>query len=74
MLDIALCKRYYNAMEQQIKPQRMSVYFPPDLLERVRQHAKHEKRSFNKDVLWLVERALEAEDAPGRTAHYRPQR
>jgi hypothetical protein len=34
-----------------------------DLLEQVRQHATHEKRSFNKDVLWLLERALAAEEA-----------
>ena len=57
-------------MEQQAKLQRMSVYFPPDLLEQVRQHAAQEKRSFNKDVLWLLERALEAEDATRRTAHH----
>ncbi len=57
-------------MEQQTKPQKMSVYFPPDLLERVRQHAHHEKRSFNKDVLWLLERALEAEDAPRRATRH----
>ena len=50
-------------MEQKIKLQRMSVYFPPDVLEQVRKHATHEKRSFNKDVLWLLERALAAEEA-----------
>lgn len=60
-------------MEQQSKPQKMSVYFPPDLLERVRQHAVNERRSFNKDVLWLLERALEAEDAVRRAAHYQPK-
>lgn len=60
-------------MEQQTKLQKMSVYFPPDLLEQVRQHARDEKRSFNKDVLWLVERALEAEGASRRTAHHQPK-
>ena len=57
-------------MEQELKPQKMSVYFPPDLLERVRQHARNEKRSFNKDVLWLLERAMETEDATGRATHH----
>jgi hypothetical protein len=60
-------------MEQQSKPQKMSVYFPPDLLERVRQHAHLEKRSFNQDVLWLVEYALEAEHATRRTARHQPK-
>lgn len=60
-------------MEQQNKPRKMSVYFPPDLLERVRQHARQEKRSFNQDVLWLLERALENEDATGRAAHHQPK-
>ena len=61
-------------MEQQNKPQKMSVYFPPDLLERVRQHARQEKRSFNQDVLWLVEYALEVDGATGRAAHHHPTR
>lgn len=60
-------------MEHQSKPQRMSVYFPPDLLERVRQHATQERRSLNKDVLWLLERALEAEDAARRTTRHQAQ-
>lgn len=60
-------------MEQKTKLQKMSVYFPPDVLERVRQHATQEKRSFNKDVLWLLERALEAEDATRRAAHHQPE-
>ena len=67
-----LWKRYHNGMEQEIKPKKMSVYFPPDLLEQVRQHARQEKRSFNKDVLWLLERALALEeaDATGRTTRH----
>ena len=60
-------------MEQQSKLQKMSVYFPPDLLEQLRQHAIREKRSFNKDVLWLLERALEVEGATGRAAHHQPK-
>ncbi|HEY7122945.1 MAG TPA: Arc family DNA-binding protein [Ktedonobacterales bacterium] len=61
-------------MEQERKIQRMSVYFPLDLLEQVRTHADAERRSFNKDVLWLLERALREEgtDATGRTARHRP--
>ena len=59
-------------MEQKTNLQKMSVYFPLDLLEQVRHHAAQEKRSFNKDVLWLLERALEAEDATRRTTHHQP--
>jgi hypothetical protein len=61
-------------MEQERRIQRMSVYFPLDLLERVRAHADKERRSFNKDVLWLIEHALREEetDATGRTARHRP--
>jgi hypothetical protein len=65
-------------MEQERKLQHMSVYFPLDLLERVRAHAQAERRSFNKDVLWLLEQALreegEAENATGRTARHPPHR
>ncbi len=39
--------------------QKMSVYFPLDLLERVRESAKEHRRSFNQEVLWLIERSLE---------------
>ncbi len=39
--------------------QKMSIYFPLDLLARVRKAAQQHKRSFNKEVLWLVEQALE---------------
>ncbi len=42
--------------------QKMSIYFPRDLLERIRTSARHNKRSFNKEVLWLVEQALEASE------------
>jgi len=41
--------------------QKMSVYFPPELLERVRRAAQKHKRSFNKETLWLIEQALEQE-------------
>lgn len=37
----------------------MSIYFPLDLLERVRKSARANKRSFNKEVQWLVEQGLE---------------
>jgi hypothetical protein len=63
-------------MEQEKHLQKMSIYFPPELLERVRAHANAERRSFNKDVLWLIERALaeEGTDATGRTARHSSQR
>ena len=68
--------RYNSGMEQERKLQRMSIYFPPELLERVRAHADAQRRSFNKDVLWLVEQALaeEGENATGRTARHPSQR
>jgi hypothetical protein len=60
-LDIALLSRYNTSMStaNKEKPQKMSIYFPLDLLTRVRQAAVLHKRSFNKEVLWLVEQALE---------------
>jgi hypothetical protein len=48
-------------MKSETKVQRMSVYFPLDLLEQVRESARRQKRSFNKQVLWLVEQALRHE-------------
>lgn len=61
-LDIALISRYHTSMstENKEKQQKMSIYFPLDLLTRVRQAAALHKRSFNKEVLWLVEQALKA--------------
>ena len=38
--------------------QKMSVYFPIALLERVRTSAKLHRRSFNQEVLWLIEESL----------------
>jgi hypothetical protein len=43
-------------MKQDI--QKMSVYFPIALLERVRESAKLHRRSFNQEVLWLIEESL----------------
>jgi len=36
-------------------PQRMSVYFPPELLEKAYASAKLHRRSFNQEMLWFVE-------------------
>ncbi len=60
-LDIPLILRYNNSVstENKAAQQKMSIYFPLDLLARVRQEAQRHKRSFNKEVLWLVEQALE---------------
>ncbi len=46
-------------MEQKNKQQKMSVYFPPVLLERVRTSARIHRRSFNQEALWLIEQGLE---------------
>jgi hypothetical protein len=37
----------------------VSLYFPLDLLEKIRKHAKEHKRSLNKQILWLLEQRLE---------------
>jgi hypothetical protein len=37
---------------------RMTVYFPSSLLEKVYDSADLHKRSFNKQVLWIVEQHL----------------
>ena len=46
--------------EKKEAQQKMSIYFPLELLVRVRASAQHHKRSFNKEVVWLVEQALES--------------
>jgi hypothetical protein len=45
-------------MKQKKDPQPMTVYFPLPLLERVRESAKAHRRSFNQEVLWLIEEYL----------------
>lgn len=40
------------------KTQRMSIYFPPDLLELVRQSAVVHHRSFNQEVLHILSSEL----------------
>ena len=49
--------------------QKMSIYFPLDLLERVRKSARVNKRSFNKEVQWLVEQGLERHEEGKRLRH-----
>jgi hypothetical protein len=39
--------------------QKMSIYFPPELLESVRKQAQEDKRSFNAEVLWILQQFLE---------------
>jgi hypothetical protein len=39
--------------------QKMSIYFPLELLEAVRKAAQEEKRSFNAEVLWILQQHLE---------------
>ena len=47
-------------MKQESKDiQKMSVYFPIVLLERVRESAKLHRRSFNQETLWLIEKGVE---------------
>jgi Arc-like DNA binding domain len=54
-------------MEQKNKNiQRMSVYFPLALLERVRTSARVHRRSFNQEALWLIEQGLEQQEGEQR--------
>jgi len=39
--------------------QKMSIYFPLELLEAVRKAAQEDKRSFNAEVLWIIQQYLE---------------
>lgn len=39
--------------------QRTTVYFPPELLTRVKTSAKTHRRSFNQEALWLMEQSLD---------------
>jgi hypothetical protein len=45
--------------EKKQQTQKMSIYFPLDLLEAVRKQAQEDKRSFNAEVLWILQRYLE---------------
>ncbi len=69
-LDIPLILRYHTSMSTENKQtqQKMSIYFSLDLLERVRKSARANKRSFNKEVQWLVEQGLASVDQ-GRRLH-----
>ena len=46
--------------------QRMTVYFPTGLLNRVYDSASLSKRSFNNQVLWLVENSLVASNGTNK--------
>ena len=66
-LDRELLERYTTSMKEKQAQQKMSLYVPLPLLERVRESAKRHRRSFNQEVLWLIEQSLEkgAKDAQG---------
>ena len=49
-----------STTKQQI--QKMSIYFPLDVLEAVRDAAKKDKRSFNAEVLWIIQQYLEQQE------------
>jgi hypothetical protein len=40
------------------KKQKMSIYFPPELLKQVRQSANANHRSFNQEVLFILQKEL----------------
>ena len=45
--------------EKKQQLQKMSIYFPLELLEAVRKAAQEDKRSFNAEVLWIIQQYLE---------------
>jgi predicted transcriptional regulator len=45
---------------------RTTIKLPDDLHERVKQLAERERRTFNGQIVWLVEHALDAEEAKVR--------
>jgi hypothetical protein len=49
-----------DTTKQQI--QKMSIYFPLDVLEAVRKKAQEDKRSFNAEVLWIIQQYLEQQE------------
>jgi hypothetical protein len=54
--------------------QRTSIYFPLALFERVKKQAEVEKRSLNREVLWILERYLEQADPRAEPSQRRPER
>ncbi len=47
--------------KKQHKEQRISIRFPWDVLEAIRQRARAHERSFNGEVIWLLRLALAQE-------------
>jgi hypothetical protein len=43
---------------QEPDEQQYTVRFPRDLLEKVRQRAKRDRRSINQEIIWLIEEAM----------------
>jgi hypothetical protein len=64
ILFLALEKWYNTSMKQNENVQPMTIYFPPDLLSRVRESAKTHRRSFNQETLWLLEQSLDQQTDP----------
>jgi hypothetical protein len=52
-MPLTLIQRYTAPMDTQAR-QKMSIYFPPELLALVRQSAVANHRSFNKEVLHIL--------------------
>jgi len=48
------------AMKSQNTIKRMSLYIPLELVAKVQQSAKIHRRSFNQEMLWLAEEAMES--------------
>lgn len=48
-------------IEKTPNTQKTSVYFPPELYLQVRKSAEKHRRSFNQELLWLIEQGLKVE-------------
>lgn len=51
-------------MEQQEPTKKTTVYVPVTVYERVQVAAKKQRRSFNGELIWLLEQALDREEGP----------
>jgi plasmid stability protein len=51
-------------MEQQEPIKKTTVYMPVSVYERLHLAAKKHRRSFNSELVWLLEHALDREENP----------
>jgi predicted HicB family RNase H-like nuclease len=50
---------------------KITIRIDPGLHQRLTQAAEHDRRSLNSELMWLIERALDAEDRKARRVRSR---